>query len=124
MMGNTYVMLADCIPAERTGIYMGIFNMFIVIPMMIQIYTFWQFDLYNSLLGGDPRMLAIYTLPLGLLTAGALMLQGMTAHYLAGATFPLQVIAAGFRVPICRRAIRNAAFMSNRNIIARSVSRP
>ena len=34
---------------------MGIFNMFIVIPMMIQIYTFWQFDLYNSLLGGDPR---------------------------------------------------------------------
>jgi maltose/moltooligosaccharide transporter len=34
MMGNTYVMLADSIPPERNGIYMGIFNMFIVIPML------------------------------------------------------------------------------------------
>ena len=37
-MGNPYVMLADCIPPERTGVYMGIFNMFIVIPMIIQIF--------------------------------------------------------------------------------------
>lgn len=35
MMGNPYVMLTDSIPPERTGVYMGIFNMFIVIPMMI-----------------------------------------------------------------------------------------
>ena len=31
---------------------MGIFNMFIVIPMMIQIFTLPLF--YRSLLGGDP----------------------------------------------------------------------
>jgi maltose/moltooligosaccharide transporter len=32
IMGNPYVMLAGCVPAERVGVYMGIFNMFIVIP--------------------------------------------------------------------------------------------
>lgn len=51
-MGNPYVMLAGCIPARRTGVYMGIFNMFIVIPMMIQIFTLPLY--YRSLLGGDP----------------------------------------------------------------------
>ena len=52
IMGNPYVMLAGCIPAHRTGVYMGIFNMFIVIPMMIQIFTLPLF--YRSWLGGDP----------------------------------------------------------------------
>ncbi|MFY7900219.1 MAG: MFS transporter [Chitinophagaceae bacterium] len=39
MMGNPYVLLAGSIPPERTGVYMGIFNMFIVIPMLIQNVT-------------------------------------------------------------------------------------
>lgn len=55
IMGNPYIILAGSIPPERTGVYMGIFNMFIVIPMLMQIFTFWAFDLYNGLLGGDPR---------------------------------------------------------------------
>lgn len=54
-MGNPYIMLAGAIPPERTGVYMGIFNMFIVIPMLVQIFTFWAFDLYDGLLGSDPR---------------------------------------------------------------------
>jgi maltose/moltooligosaccharide transporter len=53
MMGNPYVMLAGSIPPERTGVYMGIFNMFIVIPMMIQIFTLPLY--YNTLLGGNPQ---------------------------------------------------------------------
>ena len=53
IMGNPYVMLAGSIPPERTGVYMGIFNMFIVIPMMIQIFTLPLY--YKSLLGGDPQ---------------------------------------------------------------------
>jgi maltose/moltooligosaccharide transporter len=53
IMGNPYVMLADSIPPERAGVYMGIFNMFIVIPMMIQIFTLPLF--YRSLLGGNPE---------------------------------------------------------------------
>lgn len=39
MMGNPYSMLANAVPRHQVGIYMGIFNMFIVIPMFIQILT-------------------------------------------------------------------------------------
>jgi len=53
MMGNTYVMLADAIPPQRTGVYMGIFNMFIVIPMLIETLTMPL--IYRPMLGGDPR---------------------------------------------------------------------
>jgi maltose/moltooligosaccharide transporter len=53
IMGNPYVLLAGSIPPERTGVYMGIFNMFIVIPMMIQIFTLPLY--YKSLLGGEPQ---------------------------------------------------------------------
>jgi maltose/moltooligosaccharide transporter len=52
IMGNPYVMLAGAIPPERAGVYMGIFNMFIVIPMLIQNLTLPL--LYNSVLGGQP----------------------------------------------------------------------
>jgi maltose/moltooligosaccharide transporter len=53
IMGNPYVMLAGCIPPDRVGVYMGIFNMFIVIPMMIQIFTLPLY--YRALLGGNPE---------------------------------------------------------------------
>ncbi len=69
MMGNPYVMLADSIPPERTGIYMGIFNMFIVIPMLIQTVTMPL--IYRPLLGGDSRNV--------LMLAGFLMLAGAMA---------------------------------------------
>ena len=53
IMGNPYVILAGSIPPERTGVYMGIFNMMIVIPMLINGVTFgW---LYRHVLGNDPR---------------------------------------------------------------------
>jgi maltose/moltooligosaccharide transporter len=52
IMGNPYVMLAGSIPPERTGVYMGIFNMFIVIPMLIQGVTL-PF-VYHGWLNGDP----------------------------------------------------------------------
>jgi maltose/moltooligosaccharide transporter len=52
MMGNTYVMLASAIPPERNGVYMGIFNMFIVIPMLIETLTMPM--LYGPVLGGEP----------------------------------------------------------------------
>jgi maltose/moltooligosaccharide transporter len=52
MMGNPYVMLADAIPPARVGVYMGIFNMFIVLPMMLQIFTLPLY--YERWLGGDP----------------------------------------------------------------------
>ncbi len=53
IMGNPYIMLARSIPPERAGVYMGIFNMFIVLPMIVQMLTLPLF--YDSLLGSDPR---------------------------------------------------------------------
>ncbi|MFN3783934.1 MAG: MFS transporter [Spirosomataceae bacterium] len=53
MMGNPYIMLAGSIPANRTGVYMGIFNMFIVIPMLLETFTISLY--YKSLLGGNPQ---------------------------------------------------------------------
>jgi maltose/moltooligosaccharide transporter len=53
IMGNPYVLLAGSIPPERAGVYMGIFNMFIVIPMLIQSLTLPL--LYDGLLGGQPE---------------------------------------------------------------------
>jgi maltose/moltooligosaccharide transporter len=52
MMGNPYIILAGSIPANRTGVYMGIFNMFIVIPMLLQNITMPLY--YESWLGNDP----------------------------------------------------------------------
>lgn len=53
----------------RIGIYIGIFNMFIVIPMLIQTLT--TPLIYRPLLGGDPRNV--------LILGGVLMLAGAVA---------------------------------------------
>ena len=53
IMGNPYIILANTIPAERTGVYMGIFNMMICAPMLIFAAT--MTFIYEPLLGGDPR---------------------------------------------------------------------
>jgi len=45
-----YLMVASMVPRERTGVYMGILNMMIVVPMLIQTLTFgWIYEnLLNS----------------------------------------------------------------------------
>jgi maltose/moltooligosaccharide transporter len=53
IMGNPYIVLASSIPPERTGVYMGIFNMMICAPMIL--FAFTMPFLYGSLLGDDPR---------------------------------------------------------------------
>ena len=68
-MGNTYVMLAAAIPPARNGVYMGIFNMFIVIPMLVETLTMPL--IYRPLLGGDPRN--------AIMLGGALMILGALA---------------------------------------------
>jgi len=53
IMGNPYVILAGSIPEERTGVYMGIFNMMIVIPMLLLAATLPFY--YAPLMNSDPR---------------------------------------------------------------------
>jgi len=52
MMAMPYEMLAASIPKGKTGVYMGIFNMFIVVPMIIQIFSV-QYFVYD-ILGQNP----------------------------------------------------------------------
>ena len=45
MVGVPYLMVASMVPKERSGVYMGILNMMIVIPMLIETVTFgWIFE--------------------------------------------------------------------------------
>lgn len=64
IMGNPYVLLAGSIPPQRVGVYMGIFNMFIVLPMLLQVATLPL--IYHRWLGGQPENVVRF--------AGALLL--------------------------------------------------
>jgi maltose/moltooligosaccharide transporter len=64
IMGNPYAILSSAIPPARTGVYMGIFNMMIVLPMLLFAIVMSRLDLgfisigldvYHTLLGSDPR---------------------------------------------------------------------
>jgi maltose/moltooligosaccharide transporter len=45
IMGVPYILAVRVIPSTRYGVYMGIINMMIVVPMLIQTFTFgWIFD--------------------------------------------------------------------------------
>jgi maltose/moltooligosaccharide transporter len=70
IMSMPYVMLSQSVPANRMGVYMGIFNMFIVIPQIISMVV--VYFIYDFLLLGDP--------------ANALMLAGFSLIAAAGAS--------------------------------------
>ncbi|HYK46275.1 MAG TPA: MFS transporter [Parafilimonas sp.] len=52
MMGVPYIMVVGSIPKERYGVYMGIVNMMIVVPMILQTLTFGY--VYKNFLGDNP----------------------------------------------------------------------
>ncbi len=63
-VGVPYLMVASMVPARRSGVYMGVLNMMIVVPMLIQTLTFgW---IYEHLLGSKATN--------AMLLAGALFL--------------------------------------------------
>jgi maltose/moltooligosaccharide transporter len=52
MMGLPYSMVSPSIPAEKRGVYMGVINMMIVIPMLIQTVSFGF--IYKNFLSSNP----------------------------------------------------------------------
>ena len=64
MMGVPYIMVVSSIPKSRYGVYMGIVNMMIVIPMILQTLTFGY--IYKNFLGDHP--------PYAIMFAGGLLL--------------------------------------------------
>lgn len=52
-----YAMLSDSLPAAKMGVYMGIFNFFIVIPQLVAVSTLGV--LLSTLLGGEPARVLV-----------------------------------------------------------------
>ena len=71
MMGVPYLLIVNDIPKSRYGVYMGIINMMIVIPMLIYSLTFGS--IFNKFLSKEPAN-AIYFGAVFLLIAAALTL--------------------------------------------------
>src|SRR4051794_40791613 len=70
-VGVPYLMVASMVPAKRTGVYMGILNMMIVVPMLIETVSFgWIFKHLLDSKGSNAIMMAGVLLALG----GAAML--------------------------------------------------
>ncbi|HEX7902481.1 MAG TPA: MFS transporter [Chitinophagaceae bacterium] len=58
MMGIPYLMVVSEIPKERYGVYMGIINMMIVIPMLLQTITFGY--VLKHFFDNDPRKAILF----------------------------------------------------------------
>jgi maltose/moltooligosaccharide transporter len=72
MMGIPYLMVVSNIPKERYGVYMGIVNMMIVIPMILQNITFGY--VLKNFLGNDPGKAISLAGTFLLIAAGATLL--------------------------------------------------
>jgi maltose/moltooligosaccharide transporter len=67
-VGVPYLMVASMVPAKRTGVYMGILNMMIVVPMLVETVTFgWIFTHLLDSKGTNAMMLAGVLLGMGAL---------------------------------------------------------
>lgn len=67
MMGIPYIMVVSSIPKSRYGVYMGIVNMMIVIPMILQTISFGY--IYKHILGDNPAYAIMFAAALLLLAA-------------------------------------------------------
>lgn len=72
MMGIPYLIVVGAIPKERYGVYMGIINMMIVIPMLIQTLTFGY--ILKNFLNNDPGKAITFAGVLLLISAVATLL--------------------------------------------------
>ncbi|MBS4063089.1 MAG: MFS transporter [Chitinophagaceae bacterium] len=78
MMGIPYLMVVSEIPKERYGVYMGIINMMIVIPMIIQNLTFGY--VLKNFLNNDSGKAILFAGVLLLIAAAATMLIKAKKH--------------------------------------------
>jgi maltose/moltooligosaccharide transporter len=71
MMGVPYIMVVGSIPKSRYGVYMGIINMMIVVPMILQTLSFGF--IYKHFLNDDPGLAITFAGSLLLISALATM---------------------------------------------------
>jgi len=77
ILSMPYVMLSTAVPPARMGVYMGVFNLFIVIPQIVMSLIVPR--IYNNVLGGDPRN-AVVLGGISLLIAAATVLIVRDVH--------------------------------------------
>jgi maltose/moltooligosaccharide transporter len=77
ILSMPYVILSTAVPPARMGVYMGVFNLFIVIPQIVMSLIVPR--IYNNVLGGDPRN-AVVLGGISLLIAAATVLVVRDVH--------------------------------------------
>jgi len=77
ILSMPYVILSTAVPPARMGVYMGVFNLFIVIPQIVESLIVSR--IYNNVLGGDPRNVVVLG-GISLLIAAATVLSVRDAH--------------------------------------------
>ena len=58
LMANNHTLLARDLPAQRIGIYMGIFNLFVVVPMLLESIS--MPFLFENALAADPARVLVF----------------------------------------------------------------
>ena len=77
ILSMPYVMLSTSVPPLRMGVYMGVFNLFIVIPQIVM--SLIVPSIFNNVLGADPRN-AVVLGGISLLVAAATVLGVRDVH--------------------------------------------
>jgi maltose/moltooligosaccharide transporter len=83
-----YALLAGSVPSRKMGVYMGVFNLFIVIPQIVM--SLIVPNIFNSVLGGDPR--------------NAVVLGGVSLLFAAAAVMVVRDLSGGVPVEEVLRA--------------------
>ena len=79
ILSMPYVILSTSVPPSRMGVYMGVFNLFIVIPQIVM--SLIVPNIFNNVLGGDPRN-AVVLGGISLLVAAVTVLGVRDVHVL------------------------------------------
>ena len=87
ILSMPYVILSIAIPASRMGVYMGVFNLFIVIPQIVM--SFLVPRIFNNVLGKDPLNVVLLGGLSMLIAAATVFLVEDTAHEKIAATIPV-----------------------------------
>ena len=88
ILSMPYVILSTAVPAARMGVYMGVFNLFIVIPQIVM--SLIVPNIFKNILGGDPRN-AVVLGGFSLLVAAATV---MVVRDLPSAVQPEEILRA------------------------------
>ena len=97
ILSMPYVILAGAIRPERMGVYMGVFNLFIVIPQIVMGLVIP--NIYDNFLGGDPLNVIILAGIMMLIAAAAVLLVKDIGAAAIDTTIPSASAVAGSEPP-------------------------